>query len=500
MPAGKAGSNVGAFTIGVRMRFSPAHVRASASKRSLPRSRGLLALGDNRDKIPEMMEKVREAVKRHRLLEPGDKIVVAVSGGADSMALLHALHQLSREWNLSLVVAHLNHGIRPDAALDLEVVREAAQKLGLPLVHTWVDVPALARAKKKSLEEAGRQARRAFLENTAREVGAAKIALGHTRTDLAETILLNLVRGAGVQGLKGFAPIAPPYIRPLVLCSRAETRIFCQERGIPYRDDPTNEDRRIPRNRLRLAVLPELEKINPKAEEALARAAELLAELEEIIAWAAGQARGQVEKAAGLDVARLRTLPPAVQAWLLKGEAERVGLRLEKRHLDKLLTVLPGDGPKEIVLPRKFRAWLYRGTLRIVPPPGPRPALVPLPGEGTVDLPEFGLRLHLTRSLRPKDPYTSDPWKAHVDAAKLELPLAIRAAKTGEKLRPLGLQGTKKVADLLAEAGIPPWERRSWPLLCDARGVVWVVGVRISEDHKVTPSTTEVLRVEAERR
>ncbi len=224
---------------------------------------------------PCVLTKVREAVQRYGLLKPGEKVVVAVSGGADSMALLYALHALSAEWNLTLVVAHLDHGIRPDTALDLEVVQQATQALGLPLAFAKVDVPALARARKLSLEEAGREARRAFLEETAHKAKASKIALGHTRTDLAETVLLHLVRGAGPRGWQGFRPFAPPYIRPLVLCSRGETRAFCQAQGIPFRDDPTNEDLRLPRNRVRLVVLPELRKVNPRVEEALARAAEL---------------------------------------------------------------------------------------------------------------------------------------------------------------------------------------------------------------------------------
>ncbi len=187
-----------------------------------------------------------------------------------------------------------------------------------------------------------------------------------------------------------------------------------------------------------------------------------------------------------------------MQALVLKRAAEGAGLKLEKKHLDALLAAGDGQEPKEIVLPRRWRAWVYRGTLRIGPPPTvPSPVL--LPAEGTAELPEFGLRLRLVREAGVPPVRPTNPWMAQLDMGALRPPLVVRAARPGERFRPLGLSGRKKVADLLAEAGVPPWARKTWPLLCDAQGVVWVVGIRLSDDHKVTPRTVEVLRVEAER-
>ena len=234
-----------------------------------------------------MLDKVREAIRRYGLVRPGTRVLAAVSGGADSVALLCALHRLRDELVVILAVAHLDHGIRPDTAEDWALVRTLSDDLGLPLVFERVDVPARAREKRLNLEQAARLARREFLERAAIEAGAERIALGHTRTDVAETVLLHLLRGAGPRGLRGILPCTPPYVRPLILVSRAEARAFCQAEGIPFRDDPTNDDRRLLRNVMRLEVLPILARFNPQAEAALARAGRLCADAEEALAWTA---------------------------------------------------------------------------------------------------------------------------------------------------------------------------------------------------------------------
>jgi tRNA(Ile)-lysidine synthase len=234
-----------------------------------------------------MLEKVRKALRKYSMVAPGEKVLVAVSGGADSMALLYSLYWLRKEFDISLAIAHLDHGIRQDTAEDLRIVRSAAEDLGLEMVYDRVDAPALAKREKLNLEEAARRLRRDFLLRASQDLGAQKIALGHTRTDLAETVLLHLLRGAGPAGLRGFLPVSPPFIRPLIFLSREETRDFCRAHGIPFRDDPTNWDRKILRNAIRLELLPWLKRHNPRAEEALARAAQLLGETEEVLAWLA---------------------------------------------------------------------------------------------------------------------------------------------------------------------------------------------------------------------
>lgn len=446
-----------------------------------------------------MLDKVREAIRRHGFFGSGERVLVAVSGGADSMALLHVLHRLQAEWDLRLTVAHLDHGIRLDTEEDLAVVRAAAERRGLPLIHGRVDVPARAREKGRNIEETARLARREYLERTAREVGATKIALGHTRTDVAETVLLHLLRGAGPRGLRGILPAMPPYVRPLILVSRAEARAFCQAERIPFRDDPTNQDTRLLRNAIRLEVLPILERRNPRAEEALARAASLMAAAEESLDWAAGLACAEVSRPEGLDLELLQSLPRGIQALAIRRAAVGAGAALEERHVGQVLDALAG-GRGEVHLPGGAAARIGSGVVSFSRADGQQtvPTTWELSAEGEAAIAEIGWVFRLSRA--PAGTLvTRDPWVAYFDPDRIVPPLVVRTPRVGDRLRPLGMEGTKRVRDLLMEARIPRWERALWPLLCDGQGIAWVVGVRTSEDHRVNMEATEVLRIEARR-
>lgn len=452
-----------------------------------------------------LVEKVREAIDRWGLLSPGERVLVAVSGGADSLALLYALYWLRKEYQLQLTLAHLDHGIRADTQRDLEVVRQAAWDLGLPLIYRRVDVPARARRGRKNLEEAAREARREFLEEAAREAGAGKIALGHTRTDLAETVLMHLLRGAGPTGLQGLRPSSPPYIRPLLTCSRAETRAFCRQHQIPFHDDPSNLDTRLLRNALRLEILPQLSRYNPRAEEALARAAELWAEAEEALGWAADRALAEVRQEAGLDLERLEKLPLGVQALVVRAflvEALGSPRRLQRVHVQAVLGLLRRGKEGEVALPGGKRACLAAGRLVVKgpvakEPPKFEPRQLPLPGE--LELPELGWRL--TAEFIPRPPSLVPPSSliAYLDPQRLALPLLVRTRRPGDRMQPLGFPGEKKLKALLMEAKIPREERDRWPVVCDQRGICWVVGARIADRCKVGPEVQRVLKLEASR-
>lgn len=449
-----------------------------------------------------MLDKVRQTIKRGGLLSRGERLLVAVSGGADSMALLYALHWLRGDYGLWLSVAHLDHGIRQDTEEDLRVVREAAVGLGLPLIYGRRDVPAFARQAKKNLEEAARIVRRDFLADAARRVDAERIALGHTRTDLAETVLLHLLRGAGPGGLRGILALDPPYIRPLLGVSREETRRFCREHSIPFHDDPTNQDTRFLRNAIRLELLPQLSRYNPRVEEALSRAAELWAGAEEALDWAAARALAEVRDGEVLCLERLGALPKGVQALVVRtAAAEALGgpQELTRKHVEGILGLLSHTEAGETVLPGGLRVRVEGGHLSF----GPKAPVVPferdLPLMGETSFPDLGWRFCLSRIPRPLDLRTPSPFIAHVDPQGIAPPLIIRTRRPGDRLRPLGMTGEKKVKELLMEAKIPASERDRWPLVCDQRGIVWVVGVRISEEHKVPDGAREVLKMEAQR-
>ncbi|MFO8033858.1 MAG: tRNA lysidine(34) synthetase TilS, partial [Candidatus Bipolaricaulota bacterium] len=267
-----------------------------------------------------MLDQVRQTIVDRGLLTSPQHVLVAVSGGADSIAMLYALFWLRHELGLQLTVAHLDHGIRADSHEDAALVRAACRDLNLPLEEQRTDVPAM-RGRSGNLEEVARRARHAFLENASQRADAQAIALGHTRTDLAETLLLHLLRGAGPAGLRGMTPSRPPYIRPLVDCSRRQTREFCRAHDLPFREDPTNQDVRLTRNAVRLELLPKLKKFNPRAEHALARAAQLWAEAQEGLTWAAHHGLELATEGTGLDLNALARFPDSVQRLVLRQAA-----------------------------------------------------------------------------------------------------------------------------------------------------------------------------------
>ena len=218
----------------------------------------------------------RKTVLGARLIEPGDKVLVALSGGQDSMALLELLLELRREIPIRVAVAHFNHKLRPGAGEDEAFVKAVARSRRVPCVTGSRNVRLFAKRRRLNLEEAGRELRYEFLRKTARRIGATKIATGHTLTDQAETVLMRIVRGTGLQGLGGIAREPGRWlIRPLLDIERAETEAFCRRRGIPFRTDETNLDRRILRNRIRLETLPVFARVDPAVVRHLGRLSEL---------------------------------------------------------------------------------------------------------------------------------------------------------------------------------------------------------------------------------
>lgn len=382
---------------------------------------------------------VLATARRRRLLGPGDRVLVALSAGPDSTALVAALAQLRDSGEIASVAAlHVDHGLRPGGEEDAACAAAACDRLAVPLACAKVTVGP------GNVQASARRARYAALVAEAGRIGATRIATGHTRTDQAETVLLRLLRGAGARGLAAIPPRRGRFVRPLIDRSRAEGIRFLRELGIGWRDDPTNATPRYARNRVRLALWPQVVALAPAAERALARAADFAREDERALAR---RARALVGDTASVDLARLARVPIAVRRRVLRRmwrNATGRSTRLEAKHVEAMLALSGRARPGRIALPGGNEARCRYGRMEIGRPRPQARGVVPVkvPCPGCYDVPPRGVVEVMAR--READV----PW-----------PLLLRTRRPGDRFEPEGGRGTKKLKSWLIDRKVPREER-----------------------------------------
>jgi tRNA(Ile)-lysidine synthase len=480
-----------------------------------------------------MIEKtIRHTMTRHGMLRRGDRVLVAASGGPDSTALLAILSLLAPRIGVQIHVAHLNHGWRGRASdADAEFVRRLALRLGAPVTVGVVDPGEWTRKvrRQSSLEARARVVRRRFLVETARDVGATRIALGHTRDDQAESFLLRLLRGSGTRGLAAIYPVVDDlFIRPLLDVRRREVIAYLKRRRLRYRVDATNRDPRFRRIRVRRSLIPRLERdFNPEAVEALAGAAALLRDEDALLSELAASAYSRLarprEDGVVLPAAGLLDLPPAlsrrvVRLGCLAARGHLLGITL--RHVEEILEVASRRQGGALDLPGRLRAVVRHGDLTLrsgargsAPLDDPeiapcQEALCPVPG--AVALPGFGMRL--VARLVDRAPgegsaggdeakaLGAGPGRACLDADRVAGPLLIRPRRPGDCFLPLGAPGTRRVKTFLIDRKVPVDDRGRIPLVLSGERIAWVVGHQIDERFKVTSRTRRILVLDKEPR
>jgi tRNA(Ile)-lysidine synthase len=465
-----------------------------------------------------LSQRVLRSIRRHALLPRGGRVLVALSGGPDSVALVHLLLELQADGDLTVAgLAHFNHQLRGiDADADETFCRAMADTLGLPFDVGRADVAAAARDAGRSIEDVARELRYAFLERAADRSSADAIAVGHSLDDQAETFLLRLVRGAGARGLAAILPRAGRVIRPLLEISRAELREFAAARGLAFRTDASNDDVSIPRNRVRHELIPYLQReFSPSISAVLAREAALAREDDDRLRQEAiDQARSIVltttDGKTELDALALQALHPALAGRIVKEAltARAPGRFIGFEHVEDVLRCAAGQEGDAIDLPGQ-RA-VRRGAVIVLGPPLPRRRMpagansfrysLSIPGEVTLD--KLGWRVSAERleSLEPAVPGAARAAEVAVAADPLELPLAIRSRRAGDRFSPLGLRHRKKLQDFLVNRKIPREMRDSLPLVVDGQDrIVWVVGESVAEDFRVTEPSRGVILLKVRR-
>lgn len=446
-----------------------------------------------------LVQKLQNHLDKTGLIPPGATVLVGYSGGADSTFLLYALYRLG----YPIVAGHLHHGMRPEADDELERCRSFCEGLGVRFEAGRADVPLLAKHGKMGLEEAGRLARYDFLNRVALRLDLDLIATAHTMDDHVETVILNLIRGSGLSGLAGIPAQRGNIVRPMLGISRSETRAFCEEMGLPFHDDPANADPAFARSRLRLTVIPELEKIQPALFETVSRLAAIAASEDAYLDRLAASALEQSEAVSRPDLrfltdsnelvfqtAVLSTYPSPLLRRCVRLAAKVVG-----GELDYAQTAAAEAG----IRARASGALTAAGG-RVCVEWNPksvafRQQLADL--NETVAFNDAGIAASKAANwvveLRPcpADNYMRPrrSLEAVFDRARVQGHLRCRTAKPGDALRPLNMAGTKKVSDLFREAGLGINARKLLPLVCDDEGIIWIPGVCLADRVKVTPTT-----------
>jgi tRNA(Ile)-lysidine synthase len=463
--------------------------------------------------------KVRRALQDHRLIRPGGRYLLAVSGGADSVALALAMHALARRYQLHLVVAHLNHQLRGRAAdADARFVRSLAKRLGLPYFERSANVAALARREKLSIEMAARQARQAFFREAAGTERCEAVAVAHTADDQVETMLLRLLRGTGGQGLAGMTPSSFPagvrIVRPLLDATRAEVTAYLKRRRQRWREDRTNADVGIPRNWVRHRLLPFLEtQAGPSLRTTLLRTAKVLQEenalLELLAAFALSECRASSPGA--LDRNRLLRIPLALRRRALRLWLGAQGLDVGRagwdtmERLERLLQAeaggfrrAPVGGGRYVV--RQYNRVRVQEPARTVAQPGslrlPGPGVYrPAGGEWKVTL-RIAPGVVKPRRRRP------GRWPAAATvrwAAVRGRALRLRFPRPGDRIRPLGMKGRRKLQDVFVDLKVPREDRAKIPILECGRTIIWVPGYAVAAGFEVGDPSRPALHLQIER-
>ena len=482
----------------------------------------------------DVLAKVRQTIDRYGLLAGEGTVVVGVSGGPDSLCLLHVLNRLRGDYGIKVHVAHLDHRIRGvESQEDAAFVAKLAEEWDLPATIEARDVPKLARDSKLAIEEAARQARYSFLARVALAVGAKRIAVGHNADDQVETIVMHWLRGAGLAGLRGMLPLTelremrleaawpdhPPLdlqlIRPLLEITRAEIEVYCQEHGLKPRFDRSNLDTTYYRNRLRHELIPYLETYNPNIREVLRRSAWVIsadydflqAELERV--WPT-VVSSESSEAITFDLERWRALPTSQQRSTLREAVHRLRRSLRNInwiHIENAVLAL-NEKPAgtQVTLPQGLMLSIGYDDFTIADegyvPQVDWPLLfvesLPIAVPGVTELPDSDWCLKAVIMERDELGQAHldnpNPWQAFLDYEKTGSELVLRQRRPGDRFQPLGLGGHEKsLHTFMIDVKIPRSLRDFIPIVATSWHIVWVAGWRIDERVKITESTKRIL-------
>jgi tRNA(Ile)-lysidine synthase len=456
-----------------------------------------------------LIEKVLHTIKQHNMFETGDKVIVAVSGGPDSVCLLHILYRLKEEFNLTLYAAHVNHCLRGEESdKDEEFVKEFCSDLGIECFIRRIDINRLAEEKGLSTESAAREARYEFFEELMKNLSAQKIALAHNANDQAETVLMRIMRGTGMEGIVGIKAVRGNiFIRPIINIKRESIETYCEDNNLVPRIDKTNLESIYTRNKIRLELIPYIkENFNSDIVTTLNRLADTISMdnfyLENVANEKFKRCCKINDKKVIIDKNAFKEHEAVITRILRHALNELKGnlYNVEKVHIYDLINLQKSGTGKRITLPSSVVG--YNNYENIELSIGKPRENNEEEKEYTLNINEenyveaFNLRVYmrLVKNNEKIDLKEKSQVK-YFDFDKIMGSVTIRARRNGDRFTPFGMKGNKKLKDLFIDLKIPQEERDRIPLICFGKHIAWIVGYRISENYKIDKTTENILEI-----
>ncbi|MBW1690598.1 MAG: tRNA lysidine(34) synthetase TilS [Deltaproteobacteria bacterium] len=453
---------------------------------------------------------VLSTIREHKMINSGERVIVAVSGGPDSVCLLEILFQLREILNICLIVAHLDHGLRPgEDESETEFVEKLASRLGLAFTHERA--AQLANAHGSSLEETAREIRYKFFERSLKEHHAQRVALGHNKNDQAETVLMNILRGTGSSGLSGMPPVRDNlFIRPLIKTTRDELLAYLREKDLSYMTDSSNLEKKHLRNRMRLELIPSLLTYQPRLIEHLNDLAFLCREENRFMEQEARKCLQDMvsnssEGTFDLPLAVVTGLPSPLKYRVIREAIKRAKGNLRRvhfRHIRAITDLVENRKPQAgINLPDHVVVKKIYDRLRFSRAEEPEAVdfSYAITGAGIIPIREINMSIACEEV--PRQRFTGrsqSDRECFLDLEALRWPLKVRNFRAGDKFMPLGLNGFKKLKDLFIEQRIPSGDRKRIPILESNGDIAWVCGIRIDHRYRVRGNTRRILRCNIE--
>ena len=458
--------------------------------------------------VKNIENRVIGCIKTNRLITSGDKVLVAVSGGPDSIFLFNLLNRYKNELSIELFCCHINHNLRGEVSKKEETfVRNVSKSMGIQFVSRSVDVLSYSKEMHLSIEDAARKMRLKVLKNIADEINVQKIALGHTSDDSIETFFLNLFRGAGRKGLSGIKLQREIFIRPLLCISKKEITVFLKENNIDYRIDVTNWNRDYRRNFIRREIVPLIEeKINSNLKANILQLISVINNEEELLSKVTDEVIENICKKTedGILVERdgFRTLKPALQRRVVMKCFEKIAGKnksLKFKEIEALRNTISGTSSGLYFSYHKSEFFIGADTVLVrrsetVIEKAEKCDVVKLNIPGDVQFKECCSII--TSVLKNINGNINDKKCVYFNLSEIHPPLVVRTRRNGDKFSPFGMNKKKKIKDFFIDEKVPFWERDKIPLVVDTKDILWIVGLRRSDLAKVGDKTERVLKIE----